>query len=766
MDEASKLAPDAAPARRTYGAVAKAALGVAGVGAVAALRGSDVGASVSSALFGSPTAALDDAPGGGSELSFYVWSDYTDTYGDVGTSYTWYGDGGYAGIVEPYVPQTLVADCAACSPDTTYTWTFSGGETAFGNEVERMFYALETYDVQVSATAGDSVLASYAGTVVCRYVRREIRQLSSTDRNRFFDAMKVLWTQTSDVGQDIYGPSFLSIYDTAEFHVTLSSDIKCDHMHDGIGFLTMHVGLALALEQALQAVDNRVALPYWDYTIDKYMYDSGNWTSMKSDSPLWQNDWFGHTDSANTTINAGRWAYIEVEIGVWGSESHNSYGYLRAPWNNNNNAYVERASDLCGQTYTALPSCEVHYYTLSKTYTWSDFGWVLPYEPHGPVHMFVGGTKECDTIGDKVESYLDYQVGLSDDDGEYETVATYAEVGNSSNYTVSGNATVLASTNGTLHQREVKKLMYLLRTDMFVSLKNMYRAGYLEFPDYCSLDTNFSDCHATCMELDQLQDAITDKDDTYIEDYWEMMFAWSSATDSYTWLSHEVKVTIIRMVCEGGFAVDGDQLESGSPMDPAFWPIHGTVERLWLYKKLLGFTNEGWPDDYSTVSECFGHNATDLIPFSFSLIDTDADDDDGAVSLMANASANVTLPAPSPAVMMDELNSTRYTNQELYDKMGPDSMAMPYVYQDFDWDHCSHAGFDFTGIDTSAEVTDDVLDMTPTDVDEAAAPPSLDDDADDARRKLTGASMTREEIVALRWQLYKMTVPEYIQDLF
>ena len=56
--------------------------------------------------------------------------------------------------------------------------------------------------------------------------------------------------------------------------------------------------------------------------------------------------------------------------------------------------------------------------------------------------------------------------------------------------------------------------------------------------------------------------------------------------------------------------------------------------------------------------------------------------------------------------------------------------------------------------------------MTPTDVDEAAAPPSLDDDADDARRKLTGASMTREEIVALRWQLYKMTVPGYIQDLF
>ena len=79
------------------------------------------------------------------------------------------------------------------------------------------------------------------------------------------------------------------------------------------------------------------------------MYDSGNWTSMKSDSPLWQNDWFGHTDSANTTINAGRWAYIEVEIGVWGSESHNSYGYLRAPWNNNNTATWQQGGGAAAQ---------------------------------------------------------------------------------------------------------------------------------------------------------------------------------------------------------------------------------------------------------------------------------------------------------------------------------------------------------------------------------------------------------------------------------
>ena len=26
---------------------------------------------------------------------------------------------------------------------------------------------------------------------------------------------------------------------------------------------------------------------------------------------------------------------------------------------------------------------------------WSTFAWALPYEPHGPVHMYVGGEIEC-----------------------------------------------------------------------------------------------------------------------------------------------------------------------------------------------------------------------------------------------------------------------------------------------------------------------------------------------------------------------------------
>ena len=39
-------------------------------------------------------------------------------------------------------------------------------------------------------------------------------------------------------------------------------------MHDGLGFLTMHLALSLRFEQMLQLNDARVSLPYWDFTAE------------------------------------------------------------------------------------------------------------------------------------------------------------------------------------------------------------------------------------------------------------------------------------------------------------------------------------------------------------------------------------------------------------------------------------------------------------------------------------------------------------------
>ena len=36
-----------------------------------------------------------------------------------------------------------------------------------------------------------------------------------------------------------------------------------------------------------------------------------------------------------------------------------------------------------------------------------------------------------------------------------------------------------------------------------------------------------------------------------------------------------------------------------------------------------------------------------------------------------------------------------FTNLEFYEWAAPHNPALPYVYDDFDWDHCERQGFDF-----------------------------------------------------------------------
>ena len=99
---------------------------------------------------------------------------------------------------------------------------------------------------------------------------------------------------------------------------------------------------------------------------------------------MWQPDWFGRTD--NFTVTEGRWAYIGVQGDQWANVAHNSYGLLRAPWNNNPRPWLTRSNSMCGITTTGMPSCMIHFQALNDTYSWFDFAWQLPYAPHGARH--------------------------------------------------------------------------------------------------------------------------------------------------------------------------------------------------------------------------------------------------------------------------------------------------------------------------------------------------------------------------------------------
>ena len=105
------------------------------------------------------------------------------------------------------------------------------------NRLKTSSLAHQRYSITVEAYLDGTILGSSSGNIACRYVRREMRQLFDDDRTRLLDTMKTLWSTRTTDGQQLYGPSYVDVYDLAHYHVTLSSDISCDHMHDGLGFL-------------------------------------------------------------------------------------------------------------------------------------------------------------------------------------------------------------------------------------------------------------------------------------------------------------------------------------------------------------------------------------------------------------------------------------------------------------------------------------------------------------------------------------------------
>lgn len=106
----------------------------------------------------------------------------------------------------------------------------------------------------------------------------------------------------------------------------------------------------------------------------------------------------------------------------------------------------------------------------------------------------------------------------------------------------------------------------------------------------------------------------------------------------------------------------GDMFQATSSNDITFWVLHPTMDRLWHHKRLLESNSDSdfdhsWSKD---TSECYGHNPDDLQPFK---------------NLFKNDHKNY------------------YTNAELYDLLHPANENLPYVYADFNWDHCTMLGY-------------------------------------------------------------------------
>jgi len=183
-------------------------------------------------------------------------------------------------------------------------------------------------------------------TVDAIRVRREIRSLSSKERNLFFDALWTMKRTAGEEGRKIYGDQYMSMDEVVIKHGHASLDPRCDQGHFGPAFAIYHRLFTWMFENSLLSIAPELgAVPYWNMDIDKAEFVNPD------DSIIWSSDWFG---SAHPRAEDG-YMVKDGYFANWpiakakdvGGDFENGYGYLRAPWNALNTPNLTRIPLMC-----------------------------------------------------------------------------------------------------------------------------------------------------------------------------------------------------------------------------------------------------------------------------------------------------------------------------------------------------------------------------------------------------------------------------------
>lgn len=202
--------------------------------------------------------------------------------------------------------------------------------------VNELYTITVTQEIKIQSSY--YLLNTIKGSVMCLYVRREIRSLSDIDLARTMDAMYTLWNVSEDTGRQLYGENYHSSSYIVKLHYFNAALQESDHIHEGNGFLTQHIKLSNIFELSMQSVDSSVTLPYWDFTIEGA-------TGLKLwESPIFSEDMFGslrqakddfygwtykHDDILDAIIPDGRWSNLKADLNLEYSSLNYAYGYLR-----------------------------------------------------------------------------------------------------------------------------------------------------------------------------------------------------------------------------------------------------------------------------------------------------------------------------------------------------------------------------------------------------------------------------------------------------
>eukprot|EP00638_Chattonella_subsalsa_P009344 CAMPEP_0117745440 /NCGR_PEP_ID=MMETSP0947-20121206/7358_1 /TAXON_ID=44440 /ORGANISM="Chattonella subsalsa, Strain CCMP2191" /LENGTH=581 /DNA_ID=CAMNT_0005562585 /DNA_START=79 /DNA_END=1821 /DNA_ORIENTATION=+ len=505
-------------------------------------------------------------------LSLLVQNEYSN-YASPGNDYEWLEE---KVLIEPHRETQLTL--VNSDKKRTYRWKIyeDGAQeklTFEGEEIFHIFTSLGFYTLEIQEYEGEFVTQKLYFELAVKYVRREIRKLSEQDRNELLDAMKLMWEIGDEEGRERWGGMYTSLFTLHKYHLIMSGDQACDHIHDGYGFLSHHSYLNFIFEQSLQSINPKLALPYWDF-----IYDVEEWNSVENELERWDftnseiftEGFFGATDPETNFIADGRWANLQIpsfDSQYYKSDDkqvpQNAYGYLRAPWSNNPDPHLIRNQFVCGE----LPTNEVDLASrcgslkvLFQLDNWESFGKYISYLPHGRVHVLLGGALNCKDAYDKLEA------SFPPDDKDT--------------------------------PQKIRSLSYAIH-------KNLYRNKYLD----CSGVTTAGQKTCSCTNEDEIV-----QDQTRLDKFLRDAMP-GFGLEAFTF---NIKSTLVRTFCNSHL-VDGDALQSSSSYAPEFWLIHSNTDRMFTFKlRYSSFKIGKWPDipffmDYEYEDYCIGHGAEDQV---------------------------------------------------------------------------------------------------------------------------------------------------------
>mmetsp|Transcript_32962 Transcript_32962/g.76274 ORF Transcript_32962/g.76274 Transcript_32962/m.76274 type:complete len:399 (+) Transcript_32962:1-1197(+) len=394
----------------------------------------------------------------------------------------------------------------------------------------------------------------------------------------------------------------------------------------------VHTAFSLEFERALQVVDPRVSLAFWDYTIDDATYGA-NWT----ESPIFDDDWFGAVpmtdDGEGASIPRGRWANLKLprisdvaddERADVKASFTNSYGLMRAPWNASPSPFVLRSRLVAGsKPFTALPSCDT-FEAAWQSDSLAEFNEAMNGVAHGQVHVATGGHWGVDT------AKLD--------------VAGWSE-----------------------HREQV-----------LLVAKNLWRQGYVRCDEggACACPAQLTTGagkggYEVLLEAGQVQwltqyaTALGSPDGSGSEEDLAMATAWDG---------------VLSAVCSVGQV--GDMYTSASPVDPLFWIIHPNLDRLLMLRRTSSRPfDESWG---------YAHNqrtASDTtVVCDWSGVGTGTD-----ASSMPNCTRSTSCSGHAKDDALPVQLEEDFTLGTFEEYLHPDNLGRSYRYENYEWGSCGTA---------------------------------------------------------------------------